>query len=142
MNGQVNYIIHASLLLAVFAGTVLFFRNFPSELIGNQQEEINIDPPSSTLSAKAQNGKTLFQSKCASCHSLTKELTGPALQGFEERGPWADSNKLYEWIKNPAAFIEKDAYTRALKKKYVFIMQAFPEMSREEIDAIRSFITN
>ena len=32
------------------------------------------------------DGKLLFWSKCASCHNVFKDGTGPALAGFEERG--------------------------------------------------------
>ena len=62
-------------------------------------------------SANAQNGQTLFQTNCASCHLVHKKLTGPALAGTEER--WPDRKKLYGWIHNPAGFA-KTAYKRGL----------------------------
>ena len=67
-------------------------------------------------------------------------MTGPALNGFENRGPWSDRNKLYEWIRNPVRFIEKDSYAQGLKLEFGTIMTAFPDMKDEEIDAVVSYI--
>ncbi|HEX7844184.1 MAG TPA: c-type cytochrome [Chitinophagaceae bacterium] len=122
MNGQVNYIVHATLLLLVAGGTILFFRTLPSSLIASKQEEAwcgTVDQTKNvSLSENASKGKTLFMSKCASCHNLFKHTTGPALSGFEDRGRWADRQNVYEWIKNPATFMKKDPYTRKLREEY------------------------
>lgn len=88
----------------------------------------------------AQDGKALFQANCASCHALNKKLTGPALAGFEERGPWADRKKLYAWVKNPAGFSKTDAYTAGLIKEYGVIMTAFPQFTDAEIDGLVTYI--
>jgi cytochrome c551/c552 len=84
----------------------------------------------------AQDGKALFQQNCQSCHALDKNLTGPALRGFTARGPWSDQQNIYDWIHNPAAFMAKDPYTQGLKAQYGVIMQAFPDLTNEQIDAI------
>jgi mono/diheme cytochrome c family protein len=88
----------------------------------------------------AQDGKTLFQTNCASCHALNKKLTGPALAGLEERGPWADRQKLYAWIRNPAGFAKTEAYAAGLIKEYGVLMTAFPSLTDAEIDAIVTYI--
>ncbi len=88
----------------------------------------------------AQDGKALFQANCASCHALNKKLTGPALAGLEERGPWADRKKLYSWIRNPAGFAKTDAYAAGLIKEYGVLMTAFPSLSDAEIDAVVTYI--
>ncbi|HMP88009.1 MAG TPA: c-type cytochrome [Lacibacter sp.] len=88
----------------------------------------------------AQDGKALFQTNCASCHALNKKLTGPALAGFEERGPWGDRKKLYEWVRNPAAFAKNDAYSAALIKEYGVLMTGFNALTDAEIDAIVTYI--
>ncbi|MFT3748233.1 MAG: c-type cytochrome [Agriterribacter sp.] len=92
------------------------------------------------VSANAQDGKALFNQKCATCHSLTKDLTGPALAGFEERGPWSDRKKLYAWIHNPAGFIASDPYTQGLKDKFKVIMTPFSDLTEAQIDAIVNYI--
>ena len=93
-----------------------------------------------TMSASAALGKTLFNSKCAACHSIFKQIEGPALIDFEERGPWQDRTKLYEWVRNPAKFMEKDAYTKKLKEASGSMMQSFPDIKDEEVDAIVDYL--
>jgi cytochrome c551/c552 len=89
----------------------------------------------------AQDGKTLFISKCAQCHNVFKSMTGPALGGFESRGPWADRNELYAWISNPTNYMAKDPYTQGLKNQFNGqIMTAFPALKTEEIDTIVKYI--
>ncbi len=88
----------------------------------------------------AQDGKALFQTNCASCHALNKKLTGPALAGFEERGPWSDRKKVYDWIRNPAGFAKTDAYAAGLIKEYGVLMTGFNALTDAEIDAIVTYI--
>jgi hypothetical protein len=91
----------------------------------------------------AQDGKALFQANCASCHAVEKQLTGPALLGFQDRGPWSDRKKLYGWIHNPAAFAKTDAYAANLIKQYNgVLMTGFPGLSEKEIDAIADYVIN
>jgi cytochrome c553 len=89
----------------------------------------------------AQDGGAIFQNNCASCHSVTKNLTGPALAGLESRGPWSDRKKLYAWVHNPAGFMANDPYTQGLKAQYGgVVMTAFPDLTEKEIDAIVDFV--
>ncbi len=88
----------------------------------------------------AQDGRALFQTNCASCHNLYKNLTGPALIGFQNRGPWADRKQLYAWVHNPVAYMAKDPYTKGLKAQMGSIMQAFPTLPEKDIDAIADYI--
>jgi len=91
-------------------------------------------------SLMAQDGKALFQTNCASCHALNKKLTGPALAGFEERGPWGDRKKVYDWVRNPAGFAKTDAYAAGLIKEYGVLMTGFNALTDAEIDAIVTYI--
>jgi cytochrome c553 len=89
----------------------------------------------------AQDGKTLFTTNCASCHGVLKKGAGPALTGFETRGPWSDRAKLYDWVHNPAKFMAGDPYTTGLKAQFNnVLMTAFPGLSTKEIDAIAAYI--
>src|SRR5687768_11946780 len=90
--------------------------------------------------SQAQDGQALFRSNCNSCHTLHKDLTGPALANFTDRGPWSDRQKVYDWVHNPVAFMAKDPYTQGLKQQYGSVMQAFPNLSNEDIDAITEYI--
>ncbi|NCI45272.1 c-type cytochrome [Sediminibacterium soli] len=92
-----------------------------------------------TLSVNAQDGKTLFQTNCASCHAVHKKLTGPALAGVEDR--WPDKTKLHAWVHNPAGFAKTDAYAAGLIKEYApTLMTGFPQLSEKDIDAIVDYI--
>jgi mono/diheme cytochrome c family protein len=85
----------------------------------------------------AQDGKAIFQDNCASCHSVTKDLTGPALAGVTTRGPWTDRKKIYEWVHNPTKFMASDPYTQGLKQKFGgAMMSSFASLSEKEIDAV------
>jgi mono/diheme cytochrome c family protein len=93
-----------------------------------------------SLSLAAQDGKALFNQKCASCHAIDKQLVGPALSGVE--GRWDDKAMLYEWVRNSAAVIKK-GYPRAVAvyNEYNKIqMTAFPELKDADIDAILGYI--
>lgn len=96
----------------------------------------------SVVNSWAQDGKTLFNNKCATCHNVFKRATGPALGGFQEKenGKWSDIKELTAWIKNPTAYMAKDAYTAGLKAEYGSLMQAFPDITEAEVSAIASYI--
>ena len=94
------------------------------------------------LEGAAYKGKMIFMQKCAACHNLFKDQTGPSLLGFEQRGPWSDRQNLYAWIRNPAEFMTRDPYTGALKKVYGAMMTAFPDITNEEIDNIVAYINH
>jgi cytochrome c2 len=145
MNKQVSYISYAHLILAVVIGSYLLISRIPFQA-GEQKDIIPSDSLNTQIStsipANVAMGKNLFMVKCASCHYVSKEIVGPSLLYFDERGPWADRNKLYEWIRNPVAFMQKDPYTRDLKALYGTMMAAFPGLSNEEIDAIVAYINS
>ena len=88
----------------------------------------------------AQEGKSLFQQNCQSCHALDKRLTGPALRGAMTRGPWPDRKQLHAWVHNPAAFMATNAYTQGLKAEYGIVMQQFPDLTDKQIDAIADYL--
>jgi cytochrome c2 len=102
------------------------------------------NPPSSGDISGNNNiakGKALFMGKCASCHSIFKNSTGPSLIGFEERGPWTDRKSIYAWIRNPSAFMKINKYARDLRDQYGgTMMTAFPDITDAEIDAICAYI--
>ncbi|HEV7781136.1 MAG TPA: c-type cytochrome [Chitinophagaceae bacterium] len=46
----------------------------------------------------AQDGKAIFNARCASCHAMGKDLTGPNLQKVLDR--WDNKDQVHVWIKN------------------------------------------
>src|SRR5260221_4485160 len=83
----------------------------------------------------AQDGKALFQSNCASCHSPIKVITGPALKGVTERVP--DKNLLHAWIKNNQKVLASGNpyFVNLLNQYNKTPMNVFPNLSDAEIDA-------
>ena len=85
----------------------------------------------------AADGEALFKSMCANCHKPDKDYTGPALQGWKDRQP---DGWIYKWVAAPWALI--DPYASALKTKWKAsgIMTAFPQLKKDEIDAIMKYV--
>src|SRR5258708_39703536 len=88
----------------------------------------------------AQDGKALFQSNCASCHSPIKVITGPALKGVTERVP--DKNLLHAWIKNNQKVLASgNPYFNTLYNQYnKTAMNIFTTLTDGEIDAILKYV--
>src|ERR1700754_1355330 len=88
----------------------------------------------------AQDGKALFQSNCASCHSPVKVITGPALKGIRERVP--DNNLLHAWIKNNQKVLASgNPYLTKLFNDFNKTpMNTFPALGDNEIDAIIKYV--
>lgn len=86
-----------------------------------------------------EQGKKLFYGKCASCHMVNKDMSGPALKGVEAR--WPDRKKLYAFIKNSEEVIRSDAYARALWQEWnQTMMPPHPDLTDANIDAILAYI--
>jgi len=73
----------------------------------------------SIVNISAQDGKVLFMSKCASCHQLDKDMTGPKLRGVLDRDPYnGDFSKILHWVRNVNTLLESDPYYVGLKAKF------------------------
>jgi len=90
----------------------------------------------------AQDGKTLFNTNCGTCHAVHKPSTGPALAGVEDR--WPNKANLYSWIRNSAAFLKTgDKYANDLYNTWGKVaMNQFPSLTDEEIGAILTYINS
>ncbi len=86
-----------------------------------------------------QNGRDIFHSRCASCHMINKELTGPALKGVESR--WPDKQKLYAFVRNSQEVIKNDKYAHDLWLEYnQTVMVPHPDLSDSSIQSILYYI--
>lgn len=95
----------------------------------------------SVVNIWAQDGKALFMSKCASCHNVFKDLTGPKLGEVLDKDQYGgDTKKTYQWIRNAASMASSDPYYSDLKSKYGSVMLSFPDLKDAEIDAIWDYI--
>ncbi len=93
-----------------------------------------------SLAQDVAAGKALFQGNCASCHSLHKASTGPALAKVDERVP--DKQLLHDWIHNNAKVLASgNAYFTKLKAEYGgAAMNIFTSFSDADIDNILAYI--
>lgn len=143
MNGQVKYILTAFLLLLLVVTGYNFVTTFFEQSVTDSEEPwcATVSTPLPTPDSESGiKGKSLFQQNCASCHNIYKDATGPSLLGFTERGPWTVRQNVYDWIRNPTAFMQKNEYARKLKEIYGSMMTAFPHLTNEEINAICDFV--
>ena len=101
-----------------------------------------VDPVPLGPSPGAVRGEALFNLYCASCHGLDKELTGPALRGFNraEEKPWHDQAEVYKFVNNPALYSSCHPHVRSLVDQYSAIMQAFPQLTANQIDDITEYV--
>jgi cytochrome c551/c552 len=84
-------------------------------------------------------GEALFKAQCANCHKPDQDYTGPALKGVRDRQPSKDY--IYAWMKNPGGMIASDPYAQALFAKWKpTVMTAFPNLKKDEIDAILDYV--
>ncbi len=100
-----------------------------------------VSTSSLTFTAQAQ-GENLFNAKCASCHQPHQNGTGPKL--FEARKKWADGGakegSIYQWVNNWQTAAANDPYAKSVSTWSPTAMSAFPELKKEEIDAILDWV--
>jgi cytochrome c2 len=137
---QAKYSVYACLILCLLLIGVYSFNKLSSVQFIEEKNSYKIENVTPTSAEINSKGKQLFQQNCASCHSITKDLTGPALAGVEERGPWTDRKNLVKWIQNPAAFMQTSEYTRNLKNKYGTMMTSFSQLKEDEIFELLDYI--
>lgn len=82
----------------------------------------------------AQDGQAIFKSLCASCHKPDADFTGPMLKGARDREPSKDW--VYQWIPNTTKMVKTDPYAMKLYAQYGSVMTPFPDLKKEEIDAV------
>ena len=87
-------------------------------------------------------GEALFKSKCATCHQPLKNSTGPKL--YQVRDKWASGGakegSIYTWVNNWQTAAASDPYAAEVSKWSPTAMSAFPDLKKEEIDAIFDWV--
>ena len=87
-------------------------------------------------------GEALFKSKCATCHQPLKNSTGPKL--YQVRDKWASGGakegSIYTWVNNWQTAAASDPYAADVSKWSPTAMSAFPDLKKEEIDAIFDWV--
>ncbi len=113
------------------------FRNFKKGCIGIVSALLF----AGSFNASAQ-GEALFKAKCATCHQPHKDGTGPKL--FKVRDKWAEGSKvaggIYNWVNNFQSAVASDPYAKEVAASKPAAMTPFPELKKEEIDAIFTWV--
>ncbi len=92
----------------------------------------------STDASQILKGKTLFDQQCSTCHNFNEDAIGPNLSGLTRQ---VESSWIIEFIKNPAtAFDAKDPRAVELLAKYKTQMPGFPDLTKEDLDALLSYL--
>jgi len=91
----------------------------------------------------AQDGKSLFMQKCASCHNPIADGTGPHLKGVRDNEFYGgDIKKIANWAYNVNSLVNSDPHYIALKKQFGTVMTQFEPstLSEKDIAAIFDYV--
>ena len=87
-------------------------------------------------------GETLFKNKCSTCHQIFKDGTGPKLYNVREK--WASEGakegSIYAWVNNWQKAAATDPYAEQVSKIKPTSMNQFPDLTKEDIDAIFNYV--
>ncbi len=91
-----------------------------------------------TDSIAVTEGKTLFQTKCSSCHNFKQDGIGPDLSGVTE----TDSvSWLEKFIRDPKSMLAVgDARAKKLLDKYHVLMPSFDSLSGMQVNQLLSYL--
>ncbi len=87
----------------------------------------------------AEDGKTIFMSRCAACHNVNKLMTGPALAGVDQRRSMEWITKFIQSSQSLVKSGDKDAV--ALYQQFNRVpMPDHPDLTKDHINSIVEFI--
>lgn len=96
---------------------------------------------SGTFKSQAQ-GDALFKAKCATCHQVFKDGTGPKL--FNVRQKWAEGGakegSIIQWVNNWKTAAASDPYAQSVSAWSPTAMDIFPDLSQEQITSIFDWV--
>jgi cytochrome c551/c552 len=94
-----------------------------------------------SFNISAQDGAAIFKARCASCHIMGKDATGPNLVGVEDR--WGGNiDQIHQWVLNWSKAVAK-GYPRAVEVQNFASgsMQIFEgTLTIADVDAVLKYI--
>ncbi|MFD2822233.1 c-type cytochrome [Lacinutrix iliipiscaria] len=123
-------VIHRKLSNTILRLSLIFLLAFSTSLSAQEGDPVN--------------GKSLFNTNCASCHKLDKKMTGPALRNVEQRladDEGLDRAWIAAWIRNSDGVkATGDAYAKKISDEYGGTpMTAYPGFSDQDISDILAY---
>lgn len=87
-------------------------------------------------------GDALFKAKCATCHQVFKDGTGPKLK--DVRAKWeaggAKPEAIFQWVKNWQVAVTMDDYAKSMESWSPSAMSTFPDLTDEQITSIFDWV--
>lgn len=92
-----------------------------------------------TQAQSPEAGKQIFQSRCASCHNVNKQLTGPALANVDKR---RSTDWIIHFVHSSQTVVKNgDAYANELFLKFnQTVMPDHPDLTEAQIKDIIAYI--
>ena len=139
MNNELNHIGNGVVLFVFCALTASIFA-FAGSIKPSPADPSESPVTKTELAQVNVKGKQQFLANCASCHSVNKNLTGPALAGIEERV--TDRQVLIAWVKNSQQVLRSgNKYFNDLYLQYQKTpMNSFTHLNDEDIENILEYI--
>jgi mono/diheme cytochrome c family protein len=130
--------------IKLFKNWILTITSFSSFLLiitqacGDNNGIRVIDPDSiDTTTKRGGDGKMVFLRECAACHSIFKNMTGPALDTVVRV---RDSAWIFEFLTN-RKLVKEDSISKSFKKDFANTeCKRFPELTREQVGHVLQYI--
>lgn len=91
-------------------------------------------------SACLAEARTLFRSRCMSCHHLLRDGTGPALAQVGSRGPWSNPDSFAFFIRDAPRGLATNPYLINLKARYGSAMASYPDLSDYTLRCLLNYL--
>ena len=93
----------------------------------------SLELPAEIDQAMAEEGKSIYETKCTLCHKLDKKFIGPSPKGIYERRTAAWTMNM---ILNPEEMVQKDPIAKQLLIDYNGSPMANQNLTQEEARAV------
>ena len=127
---DMKQVIHRKLTQKFLLSGLIFLLAFSTSLFAQEGDPVK--------------GKTLFNTNCAACHNLDRDMTGPALRYVEQRladDQGLDRDWIAAWIRNSSAVIKSgDAYAVKIFADWKnAAMTPMPQLTDQDIADILAY---
>jgi len=126
----------ATMLSSLFV--VCFSYAFTLVGCGSCDEDEEAGGEAAGMSESARAGQALYQTKCASCHTVGEgKVVGPDLKDVHER---REQDWLVRWLKDPMGMAQTDPIGQQLFEEYRQVPMPPPGLDEEEIGQVLDYI--
>lgn len=106
------------------------------------RSESSFSTVADTVPLGFEAGKSLFYTKCMTCHNMVHDGTGPALSGVRQK--WQDGGakpaSIYQWVQNWEKAAARDPYALKVARMKPTAMSRYPELTEAQINSIFDYV--